>query len=235
MNKRNLARSLVVLPLLGAAGCGVFSGPDTGLSGVDDLLGWIERVHVESEMAKERSHAAIDALRTIAATNFAGEPLAAYNELTQTIDRSLTQANALRTAVQSMKDTAEPVFERWSNDLLAFTSAQMRQRSQARLESTRARYRSILAAVEPAVSSYDAFNNGLRDVQLFLGNDFNQQSVTEIRDDVRGLTTLTGELDRRFDASLLAAQDYIDSASLPMATEPAPEPGGAAPTERAGR
>lgn len=236
MNKRHFATSLALLPLLGTTGCSVFSGADTGLAGVDDLLGWIERVHVESEMSKERAHAAIDALRTIAATNFAGDPVAAYAELTQTIDHSLTQANALRSAVQSMKNTAEPVFERWSSDLLSFTSAQMRQRSQTRLENTRSRYRSILAAVEPAVTSYDAFNNGLRDMQLFLGNDFNRQSVDEIRDDVRGLTNLTGELDRRFDQSLLAAQDYIDSASLPAAAEPAPAPSGAAPNGKpAGR
>lgn len=236
MNRRNIATSLtMVLPLAFTGGCGAFSG-DSSLTRVDDLVTWIERVHVESEMSKQKAHSAIDALRAIAATEFRGDPVTAYTELSQTIDTSRTQANALRQAVRTMREAAEPLFDRWSSDLLSFSSPQMRQRSQVRLEETRSRYRAILSAVQPAMTSYDAFNNSIRDVQLFLGHDFNRASVGQIRDDVRALTTMTGELDRRFEASLVAAQDYIDASALPMTAAPSAAPGGAAPrAENQGR
>ena len=223
MNWGSLVRPFAVaLPVVTLAGCSVFSSDNSGLSRIDDLVTWIERVHVESEMAKEKSHSAIDALRTIVAGDFGADPLTAHTELMQTIQRSENQSDALRTSITGMRETADAVFAKWSTDLLSFTNAQMRQRSQARLEATRARYRAILAAVEPAQVSYDSFNLAMRDIGLFLGNDFNATSVSAIRDDVRAQTTLVGQLDHRLEACLTAARDYLDETSLPMHASPQP-------------
>src|SRR5262249_6264441 len=134
-------------------------------------------------------------------------------------------ARDLRSSVEPMKAAAGPVFEKWNTDLLSFTSPGMRQRSQARLEETRDRYQAIVVAVEPAESSLDTFNLGLRDIALFLGHDFNSQSVFAIQDDVRTLTDMAAELDTRLGNSLTAAQAYVQSSSLPVAAPDATPPG----------
>jgi hypothetical protein len=226
MERRSLVLALALAPVAGLLSC-ASSSPSSGLARVDDLVGWIERVHVESELARQRSHEAIDALRAIVSPAFSGNAIASYTEFTQKLRASEDQASQLHASVTAMKSAAEPVFERWSGDLLAFTNAQLRQRSQQRLEETRARYRNILATIEPALISYETFNIGLRDVSLFLGNDFNAAAIADIADDVRTLTASVGELDGRFDKSLEAARAYLATAALPeMATpQAAPAPG----------
>ncbi len=207
------------LALVLGPGCAAFNATffkeKDSLSTVDELLSQIERVHVESEISKERVRASVSALHGIVAPDFSGNAVAAHGEFVNAITQSEKQAEALRMSVKPMKKMAQEVFDRWADDLEAFASGEMRQRSQSRLESTRARYERILAAVEPTQWSFDAFNRGMRDHALFLGHDFNAQAVSEIEDGVSVLTREAEDLDGRFNACLIAAQEYVQTAALP--------------------
>ena len=114
-----------------------------------------------------------------------------------------------------MRSTAESVFAQWNRDLDSFTSRKMRKRSQARLEETQARYEAIVAAVGPAHTALEMFNLKLKDHATFLGNDFNASSVSMIQADVRVLSNRRTQIDKRLQACLTAAEEYIRSASLP--------------------
>jgi hypothetical protein len=195
----------------------LFSEEKQGPASVDDLVGWVERVHVESELARDKVHAAIGALQAIARQDLKSDAVTAFQEFEKTIAECEKSARDLRSCVEPMQEAAGPVFEKWNRDLLSFTSPGLRQRSQARLEETRDRYQSIVVAVEPAQSALDTFNLGLRDIALFLGHDFNSQSVFAIQDDVRTLTDMAAELDTRLGNSLSASAAYVQSAALPVA------------------
>lgn len=207
---------LGLIPLTAAlSSCSMFSSSQSDLADLDELIAKIERVHVETELAKAKSQAALGQLRTITAPEFQGDVLAAFAQLEAAVTQSQDQGEKLRTSVSEMRGTAEPLFDRWRGNLLSFTNPQMRQRSQARLEETKANYQAILTAVEPAQSTLDALNLGLRDVALFLSNDFNTASLTAVDPDVRNLTNLGAELDARLNASLDAALAYVDRNALP--------------------
>ena len=93
------------------------------------------------------------------------------------------------------------------------------------MHATRGRYDAIVAAVEPAQVSLDAFNKGLRDHALFLSNDFNPASLAALKDDVKNLSNLASSLDKQFDECLLATRAYIETAALPVrVVAAAPEP-----------
>ena len=227
MNRRNWL--LIAFLSAGITGCAafkeIFKKDEGGPGQVSDLVGSIERVYVNSELSKEKAHAAVAALRTLASAEYKGDALSAYAAFIAAIDVSEAQAEELRENVEDMQDAADPVFEQWFDDLKAITNVEMRQRSRNRLLTTRERYDAIVAAVEPALRAYDAVNQSLRDHALFLGNDLNPDSVSEIRGEVRALTGRTEELDREFDACLQAAREYVDSAALPTisaADEPDP-------------
>ncbi|MCZ6787053.1 MAG: DUF2959 family protein [Planctomycetota bacterium] len=224
------ARTLVVVVLLtGLTGCqtmedlyyDVFGRESGSPSQVSDLVGSIERVYVDSELAKEKVQGAIVALQGIVASDFQGDAVSAYAIYVQAVERSEEQAEKLEGTVEEMKDAAEPVFEQWHDDLKAITNVEMRQRSRKRLMATRERYDAIVAAVEPAQHSYEEINELLRDHALFLGNDFNPASVAHLQEEVRVLTKQTAELDRDFDACLVAARKYIDATALPASSQPA--------------
>ena len=150
-----------------------FSGKKRdGLVRVDELLEKIEQVHVETEVSKESVRESMRTLRTLVAPDFGGDALESYESFVKAIEKSEGQAAALRKSVEPMEKTAEQVFADWAKSLESFSNAEMRERSQLRLENTRERYEAIVSAVEPAQWAYDALNRTLRDHALFLSHDF---------------------------------------------------------------
>jgi len=191
-----------------------FSRKSAGLDGVDGLLDRIERVHVEAELSKETSATAMHSLETICGPKFDGDAIKAYEDLVDAIDDSEKQADKLRSSIAPMKKTAESVFAAWAKDLEGFGNAEMRQRSQVRLEETRKRYEVIASAVDPALWAYDALNRDLRDHALFLSHDFNADSIAALSTEVQGLGKDAGELERRLDECLHATEEYVRAAAL---------------------
>ena len=59
-------RSIALLVLVLAPGCALFAGKAKGPEEVHDLVGSIERVYVDSELARERTASAVTALESIA-------------------------------------------------------------------------------------------------------------------------------------------------------------------------
>jgi hypothetical protein len=220
VNPHTLARSLaLVLPLTAVTGCALFSTPSVGLVRVDDLVDWVEQVYVDCELSREEVERTIDSLQSLVSPDFQGDAVVAFASFQEAIERSRTQGDKMRASVAAMREAAEPVFEQWSADLLEFSNATMRQRSQIRLASTRERYAAILAAARPAQDAHDRFNVAVRDVALFLGHDFNAGSVVDVADDVSSLSELAAELDGRFAECLQAARAYIDASALPVRVE----------------
>ncbi len=193
---------------------GFFSRSKEGPSQVDDLLARIEAVQVQCETADKASREAVASLHALVSPEFQGDPLSAYQELLDAIDNSRKQAKQLQDAVQPMKRSAGPFFAQWEADLSAFSNPDMRQRSQARLERTRARYEAIVRSVDPAMVTFDTFNANLRDHALYLENDFNSNSVASLRGSVRIATEQAAQLDAYLTATMNASEQYVQKAAL---------------------
>ena len=216
---RSMTRSCVVaLCLAGLTGCSTFplsfSKPKSGLEQVDTLLARIEQVQAETLLARQRAHFALGTLQSIVAESYDGDASQTFSEFLLAIERSEKQASQLEASLAPMQRAADKMVAQWTADLEEFSSPEMRDRSQTRLDDTRRRYQAILDAVEPAHSAFEAFNLGLRDHALFLGHDFNSTSVSMIEGDVQALALRAVELDRRFDECLAAAQSYVQTTAL---------------------
>ncbi|MEQ1894541.1 MAG: DUF2959 family protein [Planctomycetota bacterium] len=231
------ARVLVLVPLL--AGCNGLQSfgikQSGGLEGVDELLGHVEQVQVDSAVSKERAQGALEALRTLIGPEFKGDAVQGHAALVAAIEESETQAEALQGSVRPLRKTGESVFARWSEDLESFGNIAMRQRSQERLEESRRRYDAVLAAAVSAQLAYDAFNGDLGDHALFLENDFNASAVQVVAAEFDGLKSRGKELGKRLDAVVAACQAYVEFAAPKAQVEPAPttEVAPAAPAEPA--
>jgi hypothetical protein len=219
---RSIVVSLPVIVVLSA--CAAFSSKKSeGLNRVDQLLSQVERVQVESEACKERSTAALQALETLVDSDFNGDPVAAYDHVATSIEESKDQEQRLASSVDGMKSRAEELFADWTKSLEAMTNAKLKERSQGRLEATRARYQAVLESVAAAQSSCDAFHTELDDHTLFLEHDLNAESVESIAGDVEDLGERKQELDQRLDHCVAVAKKYVEHAKLHGQTEPAPQ------------
>jgi hypothetical protein len=212
----------VLLPAAALPACATGAKGD-GLAEVNELVGAIERVHTNSELAQERVHLAVRELMSLMVFDFSGDAVSAYAAFATAVDESTRHLDELRESIESMKESSEPVFTRWAEDLDSFKSMEMRLRSQSRLKETRERYDAVVSAAELALAGYDTLNVRLCDYSVYLGNDFNASSVAAIQGDVRSLDQVVSALDQRFDQCQEAARVYIDAAALPMTLPPAQE------------
>ncbi|MGE3174260.1 MAG: DUF2959 family protein [Planctomycetota bacterium] len=211
----------LTLPTL--AGCALFSSDRPAPGRVQEFTAAVERVHVEAELARERSADAVTALRMVAFGEFGDDPVPAYEQLMQAIGRSEGQADVLAEAVASMHAASQPVFQNWAQDLEAIQDPALRQRGAARLQAARERYRSIVDAIEPAVARNRSLNQRLRDHALFLGHDLNPAALADVRPGVQAAQQDGTALLASFDQALAAARSYLEVSSLPVGTPTAPE------------
>jgi cell pole-organizing protein PopZ len=210
-----VATVAIVLPTLLAVGaCASTTKQAQSVQAVDDLLTHIERVQVDATVAKDRARGALVQLTTLVSPNFAGDATKAFATLKEAIETSDKQTLDFRRSIGPMSESAESVFARWTSDLEGFGNTRMRQRSQGRLDETRARYQTVLTSAQAVLVSLEAFNADMNDQALFLASDLNAAAVQAIHPEVRELHERAKELDGRVDACSNAARAYVESAAL---------------------
>ncbi|MFT5155344.1 MAG: hypothetical protein ACI841_005355, partial [Planctomycetota bacterium] len=212
--------ALILALAAGLSGCKSTAKQSTGPAKVHDLLGRIERVHVESQMSQEAMRLALTKLHMIVKPGFEGDPVAGYNEYVQAFRASEEREKQLVASSAQMKSAAEPYFARWLVDLRAYTSPEMRLRSRARLTQTRERFEVIVAALEPTQYEFHNLNQALRDHAIFLAHDFNETAVAQILDQVQAVTVHATQLDKQFEECFEAARAYVEVNALPTAPSP---------------
>ncbi|MCB9916255.1 MAG: DUF2959 family protein [Planctomycetes bacterium] len=190
------------------------SGPDAGIEEVDTLLGRIELVYVECERAELCVAQATTRLHALVRADFDADPTESFASFDEAIRASEVQADLLESSVSYLEKTANAFFRGWEEDLKDFQSETLRERSRARLEETRERYRALTTEVGPAVPVLRGFNTALRDQALFLQNDFNAASVRALSGDVREATDVARSLTEQFSTAREAARTYVEQAAL---------------------
>jgi len=203
--------ALCIALLVGAA-CTTAPKPGEGVDRVESLMGLVQRVHVDSEVAKQKTRQVYATMNSLLAKEYQTEPGQAYRAFVGSLDESERHSEQLKSSVRAMRTAAQTVFEQWDVDLAQIASVTLRERSEARLEATRQRYQALFAAVRGAEVSYDGFHRSMRDLSLFLAHDLNKQAVAEVREDARRIADLVEDLDGRFERSLQAASRYLAAA-----------------------
>jgi len=213
--------SLVAVPvLIACASCaGVKNLLSTSNDGeatfvqVDDLMGRIERIHVDCELARQNIAATTDALRVMVDPEFRGDPALAHGDLVAALELSERQAEDLQSDYNRMTASAKRVFSQWQENLESFSSESMREHSAARMEATRARYEAVLNTVGPAMELYRGFNSTMRDHTLYFGTDFNDEAVRLVEREIRVLFREAEALRADFIHGTEACQAYVRKAT----------------------
>jgi hypothetical protein len=210
-----VATVAIVVPIvLGIGSCAGTTKKAQSVQDVDDLLTRIERVQVDATVAKDKARAALTQLTTLVSPNFTGDATKTFAQVEEAIEASDSQTLDFRRSITPMKESAEDVFSRWTADLESFGNTRMRQRSQVRLDETRARYQTVLTTAQNVLVTLEAFNADINDQALFLSSDLNAAAVEAIHPEVRELHERAKELDNRVEVCSSAARAYVESAAL---------------------
>jgi hypothetical protein len=209
---RSIRLAISVLPVL-LTSCAMFGDSRPGVAKVEDLVSRVERVHVETELARDAAAAAVRELRALTAPGFRGDAAGAYRAVSAAAEASRQHAIQLRESVSAMQIAARPVFDQWAAQVDAIGNASVRARSEDRLRRARERYEAIDSNLRPALDEFDALNCDVRDLLLFLSVDFNSASVATIQTELASLDGGVARLDARLGRSLVAAQGYLEVAA----------------------
>ncbi len=206
--------AIVVPAVLAFSSCASTTKQAQSVQEVDDLLTRVERVQVEATVSRDKAREALQNLTVLVAPNFAGDATKAFATLQQSIESSEKETLEFRRAITPMAQSAESVFGRWTADLESFGNTRMRQRSQTRLDETRARYQTVLTTAQAVLVTLESFNADLNDQALFLASDLNASAVQAIHPEVRELHERAKELDGRVETCSAASRNYVESAAL---------------------
>jgi len=215
-NRTLLCPSLALAAVLG--GCA--SGPDRQDAPikVEEMMTWIEKVHIEAERARDAVSDSFERLNTLAGGRFEGDSAAVvYARFVQSIDVAEQQAKRYREVVAPMVASAGPVFDAWQKDVAMIQSERLRQRSEMRFQVAKERYDAIAAVAVPAQEQYDAFVRAMRDHALFLGHDLNAGSIDDIQEEVKLVAQNALQLDQNLETTMAASRAYVEQSSLPAA------------------
>tara|TARA_R110002072_G_scaffold109160_1_gene236316 strand:+ start:88727 stop:89395 length:669 start_codon:yes stop_codon:yes gene_type:complete len=217
MQLRHLLRpSIALLAVL--AGCATGTDRQQAPVKVDELMTWVERVHIEAERARDAISDSFDRLNVLAAGRFEGDSAAVtYARFVQSIDVADEQAKRFAAAVAPMLESAGPVFEHWQADVALITSDRLRQRGEMRFQIAKERYDAIAKAAVPAQTQLDGFVQSLRDHALFLGHDLNASAIDDIQEEVKIVAATALELDRNLESTMSSSRAYAEQSSLPLA------------------
>jgi hypothetical protein len=208
------------LLLLGLAACASGGGKEASVEQADQMLAWIERVHVEAERSRQAIGDSFERLNVLAAGRFDKEPAAVvYARFAQSIDGVDQQCKRFREVVGPMLETAKPVFKQWQLDLQTIGNERMRQAGEVRYAVAKERYDAITAVAVPAQEQFESFVKDLRDHAAFLAHDLNAASLGEIQPEVKAVAKAARELDRNMESCQAAARVYVEQSSMPAAPQ----------------
>jgi chromosome segregation ATPase len=135
----------------------------------------------------------------------------AYQNLIKDIDQCEKKRGDVKKKVEEMEGEAHKFFAEWVQSLTEITSADLKKRSQDRLNQTRQRYGDILSAGREAGAEFEPFIGALRDQVVYLGYDLNPDAVASLKGDAAKVNEQGDKLFKQIDATINTANDYINS------------------------
>jgi len=208
---RTVVATPAILSFALLAGCVTTRGNEQ----VRQLAARVESVQQQADLAQQLTAAALQNLQKLTGRDFGGDALTAYEGLQRAVADSAKQEGALRATLEPLQTAAERLFESWGSDLQGFDNAELHQRSQERLKSTRERYEGLVKVTLESLTAFSEINRNLRDHVRFFGRDLNHEALASVRGDVRDLGERVAVLQEKLGECRRSASAYADSIGLP--------------------
>ncbi len=188
----------------------------------------------EIEAAQEQVRATLAAHDTLLFGN-AADLRKPYRALDKEIERTGKQREAVRRRAEEAKAESTDYFRAWAGSLPLIENDELRERSEARLRDSRARFDGIIQAGLDAAAAYEPFIGRLRDQWNYLTHDLNPSGIESLRPDAQQFAEEGERLLAEIDDSLApgARLRRFDPLAPAPTAAPADTPGTGAPTRRA--
>ena len=176
-----------------------------------DLL--IDRVEDARNAQGDASEQFADALDQFRATVSVGaaDLEESYERLDSEYEDSKESAQAVSDRIDEVKRVSDDLFDEWDDELDDYADASLKKRSSAMLEETRARYETLIAAMEKAESSMFPVLEAFEDQVLILKHNLNSRAIGALKGELAVIERDTQSLIAEMQRSISEADAFLKS------------------------
>jgi SMC interacting uncharacterized protein involved in chromosome segregation len=134
-----------------------------------------------------------------------------YNTLNVTLKRSEAGADDVRKRIRSVEEVSQALFNEWRDEIKQYASDTLRAASQRQLDSTRAKYTQLIAAMKQAEAKLDPVLTPLRDQVLFMKHNLNARAISALDGELGAIQSNVDRLVRDMESAIAEADAFIAS------------------------
>jgi len=144
-----------------------------------------------------------------------GDLRATYDKFCAEIVKTQAAADLTVSRVNSMNTSGVKYFEDWQNTINGINNESMRKKSQKRLDSVKASYHKVLAAMTEAAEKFKPFISDLNDIQKVLATDVTAGGVKAAESTIKSANWNYKYVDK----AVKTALKELDKVSKGLSTE----------------
>ncbi len=134
-----------------------------------------------------------------------------YNTLKADYDRCVARADAVHKRVKDVETVSRDLFAEWEKEIQGISSANLRERDQARLAETRRRYDDLHAALKRAENSMEPVLTRFRDQVLFLKHNLNAEAIASLKGETINIQSEISKLLADMNSAIAQADRFISN------------------------
>ena len=208
--------SVAVLAAIFLSGCE--SGATSGQKNVDNLTKAINKLGDSISKGRTEIEAMLTAYQQVV-NNQDGDLLTPFKTFHSGLDKVEKARADIQKKGTEAEIAADAFFAHWQQDLQKFQSDDMKKRSQDRLDKTRDRFKQIDKSSDEARAAYQPLMATLRDHDLYLSNDLNQEAVKTLSKDAKDIKMNGDTLFKMIDDVLARIEKYNEVVAMKQAQQ----------------
>ncbi len=133
----------------------------------------------------------------------------AYDRLNSEYEKSEAAAEEVSSRIEKVESVADDLFDEWEQELTEYQNQELRRASRKELQSTKKKYKEMLASMHRAEASMEPVLRIFKDNVLFLKHNLNAQAIGSLRSE---FVNLKGEIDvlvKEMNAAIRSSNTFI--------------------------
>ena len=130
----------------------------------------------------------------------------AYKKLAGDLKSTEKMLQGAQKSLQAMNKEADKFFADWEKDLGEFTNEDLKQKSMARLETSKSKYAALGESLGQAGDAFGPLVQNLNDQILFLGRDLSPEAIQDLQGEAEALNQQATEVTEEV-KTLIASAD----------------------------
>lgn len=174
---------LAVAVLIGCSSAYYNTMEKFGVHKRDIMVDRVEEARDSQKEAEKQFTSALEQFKSIVAVDGGNiEPI--YKKLNKEYEDSKAAAQEIRDRIDSIESVSKALFKEWEAELKQYSSAQLRNESQRKLNATKTQYQRLIKAMRKTESRLDPVLTAMNDQVLYLKHNLNARAIQSMRQEV---------------------------------------------------